>query len=350
MKISAIYVSPGHNFFGRHGMPAGEHETMAVPEVECVCGRGIKGDRFWDYKKEYAGQVTFFDEAVHRRLLGELRPGPRSTDAYRRNVITRGVDLGSLIGKEFSLQGVRFLGMAECKPCYWMEQAVGPGAEKFLKGQGGLRARILSDGMLRIDCPTESAVLLAGGRSRRMGRDKVLLDWNGSALGERQALTLVATGAWPLLLSCRSDQSWLPAGFRRVEDRAREGGVIEALAAAWSATTARVLVVLAVDVPLVTAAFLERLAAEARENEVTVVPRVGARFEPLVAAWHQSARAALGESVRLGESLQDVCGRLEREGHLRSVDLTADEAWQLTNINTPDERARLERESIARLA
>lgn len=350
MKISAIYVSTGHNFFGRHGMPAGEHETISVAEVECVTGRGLKGDRFWDYKKEYAGQVTFFDEAVHRALLRELQPSPRSTDAYRRNVITRGADLASLIGKEFTLQGVRFLGMAECKPCYWMEQAVGPGAEKFLKGRGGLRAKILTDGKLRVDCPTESAVLLAGGHSRRMGRDKALVEWNGSALGERQAATLASTGAWPLLLSCRSDQPWIPAGFRRVEDRASDGGVMEALVTAWNATTARVLVVLAVDVPLVTADFLDRLSAEARDSEMSVVPRVGDRFEPLVAAWHQSARDALAEGVRRGESLQEVCGRMHREGSLRVINLTPDEAWQLANINTPDERMRLQRESGARFA
>jgi MOSC domain-containing protein YiiM len=66
----------------------------------------------------------------------------------RRNVITRGVDLNELIGQEFELQGVRFLGIEECRPCYWMDGAFAPGAQEFLKGRGGLRAKILTDGKL----------------------------------------------------------------------------------------------------------------------------------------------------------------------------------------------------------
>jgi len=39
--------------------------------------------------------------------------------------------------------------MEECKPCYWMDFAIGPGAEAWLQGRAGLRARILTDGVLR---------------------------------------------------------------------------------------------------------------------------------------------------------------------------------------------------------
>jgi MOSC domain-containing protein YiiM len=39
--------------------------------------------------------------------------------------------------------------MEECRPCYWMDRAFAPGAYEFLKGRGGLRAKILCDGMLR---------------------------------------------------------------------------------------------------------------------------------------------------------------------------------------------------------
>src|SRR5882724_9679308 len=99
MKISAIYISSGHNFFGRYGQPPGAHATRSVYEVECVTGRGLRGDRFWDYKEDYPGQVTFFDEAVHRRLLRELRPGPHYPDCYLRNLITRGDDVSALISR-----------------------------------------------------------------------------------------------------------------------------------------------------------------------------------------------------------------------------------------------------------
>jgi molybdopterin-guanine dinucleotide biosynthesis protein A len=341
MKISAIYVSPGHNFFGRHGKPAGQHEIASVSEVECVTGRGLRGDRFWDYKRDYAGQVTFFDEAVHRKLLRELKPAPCSPAAYRRNVITRGVDLTQLVGHEFMVQGVRFLGVAESKPCYWMEQAVGIGAENFLRGNGGLRARILSDGTLRVDCATEAGLLLAGGRSTRMGSDKAGLQWGTGSLGEHQARTLTESGAWPLLLSCRREQPWLPAGFRRVEDREVTGGVLAAFSNAWEATTANVLSVLAVDVPKVSSGLLDRLAGVAREEGVSVVPFHDGRFEPLAAAWHRSAVPALREAVAAGRSLQDVGARLKSAGRLRVFEPDAEALEQLENVNTPADLLRV---------
>jgi MOSC domain-containing protein YiiM len=65
-------------------------------------------------------------------------------------VIVKGLDLNSLIGKEFSINGVRLSGSEECKPCYWMDEAVGKGIEDFLKGRGGLRCRILSNGSLSL--------------------------------------------------------------------------------------------------------------------------------------------------------------------------------------------------------
>jgi MOSC domain-containing protein YiiM len=68
-------------------------------------------------------------------------------------VLTRGVDLNTLIGSEFEVQGVRFEGVRECSPCYWMDQAFAPGAEAWLKGRGGLRARILTAGWLKVDAP-----------------------------------------------------------------------------------------------------------------------------------------------------------------------------------------------------
>jgi len=71
-----------------------------------------------------------------------------SASLARRNVTTRGVDLNELIGQDIELQGVRFLGMEECRPCYWMDRAFAPGSHEFLKGRGGLRAKILTDGKL----------------------------------------------------------------------------------------------------------------------------------------------------------------------------------------------------------
>jgi hypothetical protein len=151
VAIRQLYISPGHNFFGRHGRAPGTSPMIARPEVECVAGRGLRGDRFFDFKKDYVGQVTFFAAEVYRAIRQALNVSHQPISVFRRNIITEGVDLNALIGMDFEIQGVRFRGMAECSPCYWMNAAFGDGAEKFLKGRGGLRAIVLSDGNLRVD-------------------------------------------------------------------------------------------------------------------------------------------------------------------------------------------------------
>lgn len=151
IRIEHLYLSPGHNYFGHHGKPADEHPIVAVPEVECVAGRGLQGDRFFDYKPDYKGQITFFSAEIYDELCGRLDTRDRPPSVFRRNVITRGVDLNTLIGQTFTLQGVTFQGAAECSPCYWMDQAFAPGTEAALKGRGGLRAKILTSGRLRVD-------------------------------------------------------------------------------------------------------------------------------------------------------------------------------------------------------
>ena len=148
VMIRNLFLSPGHNFFGHHGQPPGENPLIEIPEIRCVAGRGIEGDRFFDFKENYAGQITFFSSEVFNELCVNLRVRGKSPGAARRNVVTAGVDLNSLIGQEFEVQGVHFAGVAECNPCYWMDLAIAPGAEKFLAGRGGLRARILTDGIL----------------------------------------------------------------------------------------------------------------------------------------------------------------------------------------------------------
>ncbi len=151
LRVTHLYLSPGHAYFGRHGKPAAEHPMLAVREVECVAGRGLRGDRFFDYKPDYKGQITFFAGEIHDELCVRLDTWDHDPGVYRRNVVTRGVDLNSLVGVEFCLQGIRFLGASECAPCYWMDRAFAPGAEAALQGRGGLRARILTDGVLRVD-------------------------------------------------------------------------------------------------------------------------------------------------------------------------------------------------------
>lgn len=151
IRIEHIFISPGHNYFGHHEKPPGENAIVEVREVECVAGKGLLGDRFFDFKSDYKGQITFFAMEVFEALQTQLKLPAAQPGASRRNVLTRGVALNQLIGRKFEVQGIEFEGAAECSPCYWMNSALGPGAEKFLQGQGGLRARILTDGTLRVD-------------------------------------------------------------------------------------------------------------------------------------------------------------------------------------------------------
>jgi MOSC domain-containing protein YiiM len=148
MEICQLFISPGHNFVGHHGREPDTHPMIEISEIECVAGRGIRGDRYFDLKDDYKGQITFFSVEVFDELCSAMQIQAYSPSLARRNVITLGVDLNELIGQEFEVQGVRFLGMEECRPCYWMDGAFAPGAKEFLKGRGGLRAKILKGGKL----------------------------------------------------------------------------------------------------------------------------------------------------------------------------------------------------------
>jgi len=153
ISIEHLFISPGHNFFGHHGQHAGTNPAQKMLEIECVARRGVRGDRFFDYKEDYKGQITFFSIEVFEDVCQTLGISGKCPGLARRNVITSGGDLNLLIGKIFSVQGLDFEGVCECKPCYWMDQAIGAGAEKALQGRGGLRARILTSGILRVEPP-----------------------------------------------------------------------------------------------------------------------------------------------------------------------------------------------------
>ena len=149
LALHRIFVSDGHSYIGRHGLGSANFKMQEIDAVECVAGRGLRGDRYFDHKENYKGQVTLFAQEIFAELCRVLNLTEAKPAALRRNLLVSGIDLNDLVGKEFDLQGVRLEGVEECKPCYWMDEAVGPGAEAWLKSRGGLRCRILSDGWLR---------------------------------------------------------------------------------------------------------------------------------------------------------------------------------------------------------
>ncbi len=149
VSIKHLYISPGHNFFGRYGREAGTLPMIEREEVRCVSECGIEGDRFYNFKSNYKRQITLFAEEVYLALCGQFDVSDRAVSVFRRNVVTQGVALNEWIGRRFAIGEVVLEGTEECRPCPWMEEAFAPGAEAALKGRGGLRARVLSDGVLR---------------------------------------------------------------------------------------------------------------------------------------------------------------------------------------------------------
>jgi len=150
LSLHRILVAEGHSYFGRHGRLPSDYPMQETSAIECVAGRGLRGDRFFDYKPGYKGQVTLFAQEVLEELSRAFGL-PVSPSALRRNLLVSGVNLNHLIGQRFELQGVCLEGTEECRPCSWMDAAVAPGAEAWLRGRGGLRCRILTDGWLRTD-------------------------------------------------------------------------------------------------------------------------------------------------------------------------------------------------------
>ena len=149
VRITHIFTSRGHDFKGRHGKPRLENGSETHDNVACLPGRGLEGDRYAEKESGHKGQVTFFNGEVLREVGAALGLDDVPPDAFRRNVILEGVDVNGLVGRTFSLGGIRFEGTEASHPCHWMDVALVPGTRELLKGKGGLRAKILQSGILR---------------------------------------------------------------------------------------------------------------------------------------------------------------------------------------------------------
>lgn len=148
ISIKHLYVSPGHDFKGRFGMERLENGVVDENEVELVAGSGIAGDRYFDFKPDFKGQITFFEEEVWSEVKEQFELPELPAHVFRRNVIVSGIDLNSLIGRHFTLGELELTGSEEAAPCSWMNECCKPGVEKFLRGKGGLRCRIVKGGSL----------------------------------------------------------------------------------------------------------------------------------------------------------------------------------------------------------
>jgi len=347
--IRHLFISPGHNYFGQHGRPAGEFPIVEVPVVECLAGRGIRGDRFLDFKPDYKGQITFYAWEDLIRMWEDLGVSEAHRDlaATRRNVISEGLELGGLIGQEFEIQGVRFLGTEECRPCYWMNGAIHPEAEAWMRGRGGLRAKILSDGRLRADQHGGNkwtfAALVAGGMSTRMGQDKAALEVEGQPLWRRQIEVLGST-CDPVAVIAPERPHWLPAGQIFVQDHPDARGPMAGILAALEWAAARGgshVLVLAVDLPRMRPHLLQKLAGTCRAGQ-GLIPANDSHLEPLCAIYPVEALPVLLESAQNGRwKLQDAIADLRTKGLLKTQNLLPEEKPMFFNLNSPEDLAVL---------
>jgi len=134
--------------------PRTAEALQAVEQVEAIAGRGLDGDRYCRGEGTFAKkdspdrEVTLIEsealEALTRDCEIPLRP-----EQARRNLLTRGVPLNHLVGKEFSIDEVVLRGLRLCEPCGHLEKLTVKGIEKGLLHRGGLRAQILRGGTLR---------------------------------------------------------------------------------------------------------------------------------------------------------------------------------------------------------
>lgn len=155
-KVVSIHVA------ARAAEPMGQ-----VEEAHAVPGRGLEGDRyFWGggtFSDDPDTEITLIEEEAVEALAREhgfrIDPGEA-----RRNVVTRGVDLNALVGREFRIGGVALRGVRPAEPCAHLARLVGGGVLRGLARRGGLRAEILSGGFLRAGDTVEAPPWVPDGR------------------------------------------------------------------------------------------------------------------------------------------------------------------------------------------
>ncbi|MBL9211434.1 MAG: molybdenum cofactor guanylyltransferase [Opitutaceae bacterium] len=185
-----------------------------------------------------------------------------------------------------------------------------------------------------------SAIVLAAGRSTRMGRDKALLEIDGVPWWQRQRDTLVDAGATEVLLSARPEQMWTrqASGFAGVvHDALPEGGPLVGLTAGLERASQPWLMVLAVDLVALPPAWFTGLRADCAPGVGAIGRREGF-FEPLAAIYPREFKWLAWEALARGEyACQRVAAAAVEQGLLRVREITAAEADWFANRNTPGE-------------
>ena len=180
-----------------------------------------------------------------------------------------------------------------------------------------------------------SAVILAGGKSSRMGRDKAWLEVGGQPLLGRQIGLARELGAAEVFISGRAGTDYGAFGCRVLPDQFAGAGPLAGIERALEAAASPLVLVLAVDLPEMNAEFLRRLGAGCGEN-MGAIPRVNGNLEPLAAFYPKSAQslaeARLDQGRNAAAAFAEHC---VQTGSARLVELPAGEARYFVNWNSP---------------
>ena len=184
---------------------------------------------------------------------------------------------------------------------------------------------------------TFSAVLLAGGQSRRMGSNKATVFFEREPLWQRQLRLLRDLDLQNIFVSAQNEQSWRPRDTELLLDEVPSRGPMSGICAALTRMKTSHLLVLAVDMPFVTAQDLLSLVSLTKV-ECGVVPVTKECAEPLAATYPkescQEFMAALSSS---DTSLQKVIRQLAEMGKLTLMQLSPAEIERYRSVNTPDD-------------
>ncbi len=135
--------------------PAASEPMVSVQEIRAVAGRGLEGDRYFQRAGTYseapgAGrEVTLIETEAVEALAHENGIQIQAGQA-RRNIVTRGVPLNHLVGREFAVGEVVLRGMRLCEPCGHLASLTKRGIVKGLIHRGGLRAEIVQGGQIAV--------------------------------------------------------------------------------------------------------------------------------------------------------------------------------------------------------
>ena len=178
-----------------------------------------------------------------------------------------------------------------------------------------------------------SAVLLAGGESRRMGQDKATLIFRGKPLWQIQLDLLWKLELEEMFVSARSDPAWRPSSVQFVSDELPSRGPLSGLSATLPRIRTDHLLALAVDMPLMSENYL-RLLCKLIEPGRGVLPMIGDGAEPLGAIYPKGAGIEFTAALSGSDfSLQSLTKKLVETGKLNVVDVLEEEKKFFRNFN-----------------